>query len=162
MGLLTFFAIVGGALAGTFWCTIATVGAEVVGLQDLPAALSMTWVLLVPPTTVAEPIALELRRKNTNSFIYLYAQIFTALCYLAGAACLWVVRGWKVGEMEAHERRLDEERRREAFRDEKTEDEKNGMGMEMNPVETHLDSLASKEGWEVRGLLRRMWKWTIV
>lgn len=148
MGLLTFFVIVGGALAGTFWCTIAAVGAEVVGLKDLPAALSMTWVLLVPPTTVAEPIALELRRKNTKSFIFLYAQVFTALCYLAGACCLWVVRGWKVGEMEAHERHLVLEMRRSILL--------------TSRVETQLDSQAAKEGWEVKGLVRRMWKWTVV
>lgn len=62
MGFLIFFAIVGRALAGTFWCTIATVGAEIVGLKDLPTVLSMTWVLMMAPTTVAEPNALKLRK----------------------------------------------------------------------------------------------------
>jgi MFS family permease len=42
--LLIFYSIVGGALAGTFWTTIAPVSAEVVGLADLPSALSLTWV----------------------------------------------------------------------------------------------------------------------
>ena len=102
----------------------------------------------MPPTTVAEPIALELRRRNTKDFIYLYAQIFTALCYLVGAACLWVVRGWKVGEMEA----LEEKSRRE----------KGGSKREMGRVEATVDPEASREGWEVRGLVRRMRKRTVV
>ena len=50
-GVLIFFAIIVGTLAGTFWTTIAPVGAEVVGLKELPSALSITWVVLVLPTT---------------------------------------------------------------------------------------------------------------
>ena len=50
-GILIFFALVAGFVAGTFWCTIAPVGAEVVGLQELPSALSITWLALVLPTT---------------------------------------------------------------------------------------------------------------
>ncbi|KAJ4503869.1 hypothetical protein HRR83_008677 [Exophiala dermatitidis] len=100
MGLLCFFAIVGGSLAGTFWTTIAPVAAEILGLQDLPAGLSLTWLLMVPPTTFAEPIALELRRQTGHSWIYLPPQIFTALTYFAAALCLWFARGWKVGEMQ--------------------------------------------------------------
>ena len=106
MGLLSFFAIVGGALSGTFWATIAPVGAEVVGLQDLPAALSITWVVMVPPTTVAEAIALELRREGSSN-VYIDAQIFIAVMYLGGALCLWVLRGWKVGQLQEAERRLE-------------------------------------------------------
>ena len=115
MGLLCFFAIVGGALAGTFWATIAPVGAEVLGLQDLPAGLSWTWVLMVPPTTTAEAIALELRRKHTDSWIYLPPQIFTAFMYIGAGLCLWVVRGWKVGDME-WQARMERERGRRPLR----------------------------------------------
>lgn len=50
-GVLIFFAIAVGTVAGTFWTTIAPVGAEVVGLKELPAALSILWVFLVVPTT---------------------------------------------------------------------------------------------------------------
>ena len=112
MGLLSFFAIVGGALAGTFWCTVAVVGAEVVGLKSLPAGLSLTWLMIVPPTTFAEPIALEIRRQGPvlvgdggKKWQYIWPQIFTAVMYAAAALCLWVVRGWKVGEGEEVERR---------------------------------------------------------
>lgn len=113
MGLLCFFAIVGGAVAGTFWTTIAPVGVELIGIRDLPAGLSWTWVLMVPPTTTAEAIALELRRRNVDSWIYLPPQLFTAFMYIAGGLCLWVARGWKVGEIEANARKMREKGRRQ-------------------------------------------------
>lgn len=50
-GVLVFFAIIVGTVAGTFWTTIAPVGAEVVGLKELPSALSIVWIVLVLPTT---------------------------------------------------------------------------------------------------------------
>ena len=50
-GVLIFFAIIAGTVAGTFWTTIGPVGAEVVGLKELPSALSLVWIVLVLPTT---------------------------------------------------------------------------------------------------------------
>lgn len=50
-GVLIFFSLLIGSVAGTFWTTIAPVGAEVMGLKELPSALSMTWLVLVIPTT---------------------------------------------------------------------------------------------------------------
>ena len=50
-GVLIFFSIVVGTVAGTFWTTIGPVGAEVVGLKELPSALSIVWIFLVLPTT---------------------------------------------------------------------------------------------------------------
>ena len=97
-GVLIFFAIIVGTVAGTFWCTIAPVGAEVVGLKDLPSALSITWVILVIPTTFSEPIALELRQ--TKGDIYLHAQIFTGFMYVAAALCMWLLRAWKIGQLQ--------------------------------------------------------------
>ena len=49
--VLLFFAITVGTVCGTFWSTIAPVGAEIVGLKELPSALSVTWILLVLPCT---------------------------------------------------------------------------------------------------------------
>ncbi|EEH41549.2 MFS transporter (Mch2) [Paracoccidioides lutzii Pb01] len=100
MGLLCFFAIVAGTVAGTFWTTIVPVCAEVVGLQQLPSALSITWVLMVPPTTVSEPIAVLVKDNSKKNRAYLYAQLFAGLAYIVGALCLWVVRAWKVGDNE--------------------------------------------------------------
>jgi MFS family permease len=50
-GVLIFFAIVGGMFAGTFWAVVGPVYAEVMGLVDLPSSLSITWLVLVLPTT---------------------------------------------------------------------------------------------------------------
>ena len=50
-GVLVFFAIIVGTVSGTYWTTIAPVGAEVVGLKTLPSALSINWLFLVAPCT---------------------------------------------------------------------------------------------------------------
>jgi MFS family permease len=159
--LLLFFSIVGGALAGTFWATIAPVSAEVVGLADLPAALSLTWVIMVPPTTVAEAIALEMRDQGKQRWVYLPPQIFTACMYVGGALCLWVLRGWKIGQLEEAERRLEREgRRKEGLQNglEKTRSgDKTGAGGEIERVATQEE--VRKVGWEWRDLGRRMMKW---
>ncbi|KAI9782849.1 MAG: hypothetical protein M1835_003926 [Candelina submexicana] len=97
-GVLIFFSLLVGTVAGTFWCTIGPVGAEVVGLKELPSALSITWVVLVLPTTFSEAIALELRRATGN--IYLHAQVFTGLMYIGAALCMWFLRAWKIGEQQ--------------------------------------------------------------
>lgn len=157
MGLLSFFAIFGGALSGTFWATIAPVGAEIVGLQDLPAALSITWVVMVPPTTVAEAIALELRREGSSN-VYIDAQIFVAMMYLGAALCLWIVRGWKVGQLEEQDRALAT-RETNAAAVEKVE--KNVPdGLPPPPAASKGDAPPSttsrKRGWRARDLARRM------
>ncbi|KAL8962258.1 MAG: hypothetical protein Q9193_001311 [Seirophora villosa] len=52
-----------------------------------------------PRSLVAEAIALQLRQETGN--IYLHAQIFTGLMYIvAGGVCMWLLRAWKVGQME--------------------------------------------------------------
>lgn len=58
-----------GVFPGVFWCTAASVGAEVVGIQLLPAALSITWLSLVVPATFAEAIGLSLRKDGINAHI---------------------------------------------------------------------------------------------
>lgn len=50
-GVLVFFAILGGTVAGTFWAVVAPVWTEVIGLVDLPSSLSITWLVLALPTT---------------------------------------------------------------------------------------------------------------
>jgi MFS family permease len=49
--LLCVFAILAGMVCGTFWSTVGPVGAEVVGLRELPSALSVLFILMVPPAT---------------------------------------------------------------------------------------------------------------
>lgn len=50
-GVLAFFAIVSGMVAGTYWAVVGPVTVEVMGLRRLPSALSITWLVLVLPTT---------------------------------------------------------------------------------------------------------------
>jgi len=97
-GVLIFFAIIVGTVSGTFWATVGPVGAEVVGLQVLPSALSIVWIVLVLPCTFAEPIGLELR--TTSGDIYLHAQIFTGFMYIGAALCMWFLRAWYVLDSE--------------------------------------------------------------
>ena len=49
--VLCFFAILAGTVCGTFWSTIAPVGADVAGLKELPSTLSIVLMLMVLPTT---------------------------------------------------------------------------------------------------------------
>ncbi|KAI4214574.1 MAG: hypothetical protein LQ351_002991 [Letrouitia transgressa] len=88
-GILIFFALLAGSVAGTFWTTVGPVSTEVVGLKELPSALSITWIFLALPTTFAEPIGLKLRKQSDN--IYLHAQVFTGLMYVAAASCMWIL-----------------------------------------------------------------------
>ena len=96
-GVLIFYAIIGGTMAGTFWTTIAPVSAEVVGLRHVPSGLNLMWLTIVLPVTFSEPIALEMV-DSTGS--YLPTQLFTGFMYIAGAMCLIFLRGWKIGELE--------------------------------------------------------------
>ena len=47
---------------------------------------------------VAEPVALELRQRGGN--IYLHAQIFTGFMYIGAGACMWLLRIWKIEQIE--------------------------------------------------------------
>ena len=49
---------------------------------------------------VSEPIALQLRQSTGK--IYLHAQIFAGLMYVAAALCMWAVRAWKVSQIEQY------------------------------------------------------------
>lgn len=96
-GVLIFYALIGGTITGTFWATIGPVAVEVVGLQDLPSALNLEWLVIVLPCTFSEPIALELAA-NTGG--YLGTQLFVGFMYFAAALCILFLRGWKVGELD--------------------------------------------------------------
>lgn len=115
MGVVCFFAVLVGTVAGTYWATVSPVLAEIIGLRDLPSGLSINWLILVPPCTVSEAIALNLRTHDAQGGTsYLHVQIFTGFVYLGASVCLWLVRGWKVGELERAEQRRRESAAREA------------------------------------------------
>jgi len=104
-GVLIFYALLGGTVAGTFWATIAPVSAEVVGLRHVPSALNLEWLVIALPSTFSEPIALEIVA-GTHS--YLGTQLFAGFTYLAGAGCVLLLRGWKIGELDEWARLKDE------------------------------------------------------
>lgn len=115
MGVVCFFAVLVGTVAGTYWATVSPVLAEIIGLRDLPSGLSITWLTLVAPCTVSEAIALNLRTHDAHGGTsYLHVQIFTGFVYVGASVCLWLVRGWKVGELERAEQRRGESVAREA------------------------------------------------
>ncbi|OJJ49368.1 hypothetical protein ASPZODRAFT_112211 [Penicilliopsis zonata CBS 506.65] len=99
MGVVCFFAVLVGTVSGTFWATVAPVLAEIIGLRELPSGLSISWMVLIPPTTVSEAIALMLRTNSSKDHAYLRVQIFAGFMYIGAACCLWIVRGWKLGEL---------------------------------------------------------------
>lgn len=97
-GVLIFFAIIGGTVAGTFWATVAPVAAEVHGVKELPAVLSLTWLVITAPTVFSEPIALEIISFDGGS--YLGAQLFSGFMYIGAAVALWALRARKLGAVE--------------------------------------------------------------
>jgi MFS family permease len=68
-GLLIFFAIFGGCVAGTFWAIVGPVTAEVLGIVDLPSALSITWLVLVLPTTCKYSLVFEVASRAVADVI---------------------------------------------------------------------------------------------
>ncbi|KAK4188347.1 major facilitator superfamily domain-containing protein [Podospora australis] len=94
---LIVYALFGG-FAGIIWPCVAPVGAEVVGLQLLPAALSIYWLVLVLPATFAEVIGLTLRTSGVNG--YINVQIFTGIMYITSFLFIWLLRSWKIQQLE--------------------------------------------------------------
>ncbi|KAH6889400.1 monocarboxylate transporter [Thelonectria olida] len=90
-GMLIFYAISEGLVAGNFWATIAPLMAEVVGIKRVPSGLNILWLSIVLPSTFSEPIALEICM-GTGS--YFGTQLFTGLVYIAAAICIGLLRGY--------------------------------------------------------------------
>ncbi|KAJ5691528.1 MFS general substrate transporter [Penicillium malachiteum] len=58
VGLICFFAVLVGLFSGNFLAAMSPITAEVVGLAGLPAVVGIFCLVLCPPLTVAESIAL--------------------------------------------------------------------------------------------------------
>ncbi|KAL2803023.1 monocarboxylate transporter [Aspergillus granulosus] len=86
-GLLIFFAIAEGLVAGNFWATIAPLVAEVLGVGNVPSGMNLVWLSIVIPSTFSQPIALRLT-SGTGSF--LASQLFAGFMYITASTCL----GW--------------------------------------------------------------------
>ncbi|RAL17418.1 MFS general substrate transporter, partial [Aspergillus homomorphus CBS 101889] len=85
------FSIMGGLGAGTLWASAAAIAAELVELPAVPGALSVLWLALVAPGTVAEAIALQLRTPGSVCSPFFPVQMFTGGVYLLAAGCLGLV-----------------------------------------------------------------------
>ncbi|KAF4630901.1 hypothetical protein G7Y89_g7236 [Cudoniella acicularis] len=86
------FALMSGAVTGTFFTLIAPVCARVVGLVELPAGLAVM--------------------QRSSGRVYLNVQVFAGAMFLAAAVCLFFVRRWKIAEVvriEKEEGRLEEQ-----------------------------------------------------
>ncbi|KAM6533687.1 hypothetical protein FALCPG4_006652 [Fusarium falciforme] len=92
MVALCFFAMVIGLVAGTLWATAAPLAAEVVGLGNMSSALGVLWLVLGPPTAVAEAIAVKLRDNETDKYPYLRVQMFAGAMYVSAALCLALLK----------------------------------------------------------------------
>ncbi|KIX03265.1 uncharacterized protein Z518_06817 [Rhinocladiella mackenziei CBS 650.93] len=95
-GVLLAFALTSGSVCGIFWNTVTPVTAEVVGLKRLPSSFGVICLALVVPSTFAEPIALEMVAASG----YLSSQIFVGCMFLLAATSTWVLRSWKIHEIE--------------------------------------------------------------
>ncbi|KAL2257905.1 hypothetical protein VTK26DRAFT_8989 [Humicola hyalothermophila] len=87
-----------GVFAGIVWPCVAPVGAEVVGLQLLPAALSIYWLVLVLPATFAEVIGLSLRTSGIDG--YLNVQAFTGTMFIVSFMSLWLLRSRRLQKLD--------------------------------------------------------------
>ncbi|KAJ3511416.1 hypothetical protein NM208_g15434 [Fusarium decemcellulare] len=87
------YLVLEGLVGRTFWATIVPLMAEVICLRDVPSGMSILWPSIVLPAMFSEPIRLQIVA-GTRS--YLGTQLFAEFMYLAAAACLLVLRGWKI------------------------------------------------------------------
>ncbi|EFQ34648.1 major facilitator superfamily transporter [Colletotrichum graminicola] len=94
---IIFFALF-GAFSGVLWTTVAPVATEVVGIQLLPSAMSIFWMVLVIPATFAEPIGLTIKTSSIDA--YLNVQVFTGFMYIAAFLSIWFLRVWKIRQLE--------------------------------------------------------------
>jgi len=101
-GVLVFFALVMGTVAGTFFATISPLSAEVVGLESVPSALNIVWLVLVLPCTFSEAIGLSTVQSvgtvKGEGGSFLGASLFSGFVYMGAALCLFLLRGWKIAQ----------------------------------------------------------------
>ncbi|KAJ5200442.1 Major facilitator superfamily domain general substrate transporter [Penicillium cf. griseofulvum] len=91
-GLLMFFAISEGLVAGNIWATIAPLTADILGVERVAHGMNLVWLSIVVPSTFSEPIALALTNATGK---YLGAQLFAGFMYIAASlflAVLWLLR----------------------------------------------------------------------
>jgi MFS family permease len=102
--VLIVFAILGGTVCGTFFATIGILATEVLGIRQLPSALSILWTSAAIPCLFATPIAVAMERpKKSNVFLDL--QVFTGCMFAGGSIWLALLRNWKIAKNEEERNR---------------------------------------------------------
>jgi len=91
-GVLIFFAIFIGMICGAFWMLCQSVVYEVLDLKDLGSGLTLLWLVMVVPTTFAEPIALSMRKSGRDG--YLPPILFAGATYIAGGLFCVGLKAW--------------------------------------------------------------------
>ncbi|KAI0378267.1 MFS transporter, MCP family, solute carrier family 16, member 6 [Hypomontagnella monticulosa] len=87
--ILLIFALIDGSILGVFWAVIGPLSADIVGLKELPAFLSIVWLSVALPSAAAEVISLELRRPKSGGWSYLHTQILAGLSYIVSSLFLF-------------------------------------------------------------------------
>jgi MFS family permease len=100
-GVLVTFALLAGPVCGIFWATVTAVTAEVVGLKRLPSTFGIICMALVLPTTFAEPLGLEI----VSAAGFATSQGFVGAVFLLAAVCVWLLRSWKIVELDMKSQR---------------------------------------------------------
>lgn len=95
------FALIQGALMGSVWVVIASIGARVVGLRKLDVAMSMAWIFIGSFGIVSPIIGIKLRgtapsNSTTDPTQYRNPAIYCGVCYFASALVLWLLRGYLI------------------------------------------------------------------
>jgi len=102
-GLMVFFAFVHGMVGGTIWTAATPVCADMTSMQHLGSLLSIFWLSIVPPTLVAEAIAVALINYSKTSLgrhgadAFLISIGFAGGCFVFSAMILCGARRWKLG-----------------------------------------------------------------
>ena len=156
--LFVVFALFNGAVCGTFWATISPLTAEVVGLKELPSALSLVWFSIISPSLFGEVIVLALKRPSwaDGGFIgvaYLYPQVWASLMYLIASGAIWVLRARLIGA------EIEKEVQQEREVKENREGSREGcLGLGKDEGRWQMISMSTMMSrWRKVG---RWWRWT--
>ncbi|ORY76398.1 MFS general substrate transporter [Protomyces lactucae-debilis] len=84
-GVMVFFALLNGCIAGTFWSSVIPVSVEIVGIKNLGVASTGVWLLMSVPTIFATTIALEIVGSSGD---YKRLILYAGACYAIAAFLL--------------------------------------------------------------------------
>lgn len=102
-GVLGLFAFLQGGLGGVFWISNNALLTEIIGIRNLASGLSMLWLAIVAPATVAEAIALLLldysktELGRTGPAAYHISIGFAGGCFVVSGLSLLVAKFWIQG-----------------------------------------------------------------